>query len=85
MIEQLGLIKLKRYSMDNKYVEYIADNLEKNLEYSEYIAENLDKNLDYVEYIADNLYTGISKSEYDRIQKAKKRAEKIDKILKSKG
>ena len=47
-----------------KYAEYIAENLDKNIDYSEYIAENLDSNIDYSEYIAENLDSNIAYSEY---------------------
>jgi dTDP-4-dehydrorhamnose reductase len=58
------------------YAEYIAENLDKNIDYAEYIAENLGKNIDYAEYIAENLgYDGKSKKQIlreTRVAKLKK-------------
>ena len=43
-------IKLKIYLMN--YSDYLAENLDKNIEYSEYLA---DRNVSYSEYLAENL------------------------------
>jgi len=36
------------------FSEYIAENLDKNIDCSQYIADNLDKNISYTEYTAEN-------------------------------
>jgi len=52
-----------------EYVEYVAENLQKSIDYSEYIAENLDKSINYSEYLADAI---VDKREVKRKEREKK-------------
>ena len=63
------------------YVEYIAENLDRNIEYSDYIAENLDQTIAYSEYLAENLsdINNIDRLEKERI--IKNREDIIDGLL----
>lgn len=47
-----------------KYMKYLAENVDKNIQYSEYLAENVDKTIEYSRYLAENLDKTISYSEY---------------------
>ena len=47
-----------------KYMKYLAENVDKNIQYSEYLAENMDESIEYSKYLAENLDKTISYSEY---------------------
>ena len=58
-----------------EYTEYIAENLEKNLQYSEYLAENLEKTIKYSEYLAGSVdlsETEAQKAKRIRLEREKK-------------
>jgi hypothetical protein len=55
---------VSRLSKLENYVNYLAENVDKNIQYSEYLAENMDKNIDYTKYLAENLDRNISYAEY---------------------
>ena len=56
--------KTTRLEKLENYVNYLAENVDKNIQYSEYLAGNMDKNIDYTKYLAENLDRNISYSEY---------------------
>lgn len=47
--------KLEEFMSHKNYIDYIAENLEKNIAYTDYIAENLGTNVAYSEYLAASL------------------------------
>ena len=54
----------ERIERIEKYMKYIAENVDKNIQYSEYLAENVDKSIEYSKYLAENLDKTISYGEY---------------------
>ena len=54
----------ERIERIEKYMKYLAENVDKNIQYSEYLAENVDKTIEYSRYLAENLDKTISYSEY---------------------
>ena len=53
-----------RIAKIEKYTQYLAENLDKNIAYSEYLAENVDKNIEYAKYLAENLDKSITYADY---------------------
>lgn len=54
----------ERIERIEKYMKYLAENVDKNIQYSEYLAENVDKTIEYSKYLAENLDKTISYGEY---------------------
>ena len=44
------------------YVKYLAESVDKNISYTKYSVEELDKNITYVKYLAENLDTAITEN-----------------------
>jgi hypothetical protein len=54
----------ERMERIEKYMKYVAENVDKTIQYSEYLAENVDKTIEYSRYLAENLDNTISYGEY---------------------
>lgn len=71
-----------------KYVKYLAEQLDKSITYSGYLAENLDGVIEYSKYLAENLDNSISYGEYiaeqvdNSIAYGEYIAEQVDNVIK---
>jgi hypothetical protein len=62
--EASSTISESRMAKVEKYVNYLAENLDKIISYSNYLAESQDKNIAYSKYLAETLNNDITYTKY---------------------